>query len=752
MTRPRSLAFFPFAALVWAAPTDAPAQTFAAAAPVAAAPVAPAPAPAAGTPAAPVTRTTTSAPERITVRGDAPYASRAQFHTADANLGPLGRTPILSTPMSVTTLPQDLLVNSQLRTLNDALRDLPSVEVRDQQGLEVSRPQSLGFQGTIAQNTRLDGLNIIGTTAIPLENLDSVQVLNGLGGALFGPETPAGVFDYRLKRPTDTPLERIVGSYAGNGLFTGEADVGGRVGAHGWFGYRVDLVHGEGESWVSGSYANRTLGSADLDIHLDADTVIQVNGSHYEDSGFGLPGSIVYDGASTSATNRSTLLPAAPDPTTRGLGQSGAGTDLITDTGLVKIIRDLGSDWRLELGGLYQDAQRNLFGITNTLTDDRGDTTVTKNFTAVPHFTVGSNEASLNGHVRILGLRNDLTLGTSGFINDQYSFRNSIAVTLGRSSLRDPALFGYVPLPNPGGQYLSGDLFQQSIIEGDTLHLDRHWAIQGVFSESFLRSESFSNRDARTSHFATDGAFSPTVSLVWTPISTVTGYFTYASSVEQSDQAPATARNANAFLSPYHDEMFQVGAKYAPLPHLLLTLDAFRMDRPYATTLADNVFGVIGQQRDQGVEFFAQGSLLPSLSVIGGVTYIDARLLDSGNPATDGGEIVGVPQLKSDVTLDWHPEFLRGIALTAGVHYESARAATDTNTSFAPQYATLDLGVRYATRVLDHGLIARLGASNITDTRYYSSIADGNIVGSPGANTAYLAAPRTVLATLEIDL
>ena len=104
------------------------------------------------------------------------------------------------------------------------------------------------------------------------------------------------------------------------------------------------------------------------------------------------------------------------------------------------------------------------------------------------------------------------------------------------------------------------------------------------------------------------------------------------------------------------------------------------------------------------------------------------------------------------MTLDFHPAVLHGLAFTGSVHYESARAATDTNTSFAPQYATLDLGIRYASRVLRHAVIARLGAINVTDTHYYSSITDGNIVGSPGADTAYLGAPRTVLASLELDL
>lgn len=693
-----------------------------------------------------------AAPEHILVRAEPPYASDARFHTGTAQLGPLGRTPILTAPASVTVLPQDLLVNQQLRTLNDALRALPSVEVRDQQGLEVSRPQSLGFQGSITENTRLDGLNVIGTTAIPVENLDSIQVLNGLGGALFGPETPAGVFDDILKRPTDQPLARLVGSFQSDGLFTTEADAGGRVGANGWLGTRVDLVHGEGESWTAGSFANRTLGSAAIDIHLDADTVVEVDGSHYEDSGYGLPGSIVYDGASTSSRNRSTLLPPAPDPTERGLGQPGAGTDLVTDTGLIKVIHNFGSAWRLELGGLYQDAQRHLYGITNTLTDDLGDDTTTKNFTAVPHFTDGSNEASLDGHVTIAGFRNDLSLGTNGFVNDQYNYRNSIVTNSGNANLAAPVIFPYQPVPNGGSQYLAGVLRQQSVVEGDTFHLDRHWAVQAVLSQSFLRSASYSTKDAQTSGGDVSGALSPTVSGIWTPTNNVTAYFTYASSVEESDQAPATTVNANAFLAPYRDEMFQAGVKYSPVTNLLLTADAFRMSRPYATTLADNVFQVIGQQRDQGFEFFAQGNLLPSLSVLGGATYIDARLLDSGNPATAGGMIVGVPRWKSDVTLDWHPAFLHGVALTGAAHYESARAATDTNNSFAPQYATLDVGVRYATRLLRHAAIARLGAVNVTDTRYYSSIADGNIVGSPGADTAYLAAPRTVLASLEFDL
>jgi iron complex outermembrane recepter protein len=46
----------------------------------------------------------------------------------------------------------------------------------------------------------------------------------------------------------------------------------------------------------------------------------------------------------------------------------------------------------------------------------------------------------------------------------------------------------------------------------------------------------------------------------------------------------------------------------------------------------------------------------------------------------------------------------------------------------------------------------RLQVQNISDVRYFSSIADGNIVGSAGANTAYSGDPRIVRLSLELGL
>jgi iron complex outermembrane receptor protein len=184
----------------------------------------------------------------------------------------------------------------------------------------------------------------------------------------------------------------------------------------------------------------------------------------------------------------------------------------------------------------------------------------------------------------------------------------------------------------------------------------------------------------------------------------------------------------------------------------LITLDGFQMTRPFAKTdTGDNLFEVIGEQRNTGVELFVQGAVSRNLSLFGGATYIDAKLLGSAVPAENDKWVVGVPEFKGDLAADYHPAVLRGVALTAAIHAESQRAATNVNNSFAPAYTTFDLGARYTLPVMGRATTLRLQVQNLSNVRYYSSIADGSIVGSPGANTAYMAPPRTVQASLEVN-
>jgi iron complex outermembrane receptor protein len=274
-----------------------------------------------------------------------------------------------------------------------------------------------------------------------------------------------------------------------------------------------------------------------------------------------------------------------------------------------------------------------------------------------------------------------------------------------------------------------------------------------VLNASYISAKSYAPSGVVKAADSSDAAISPTASVLYQPTSKLTTYVTFSKSVEQGESAPAGTANANDYLAPYHDTQYEAGAKYALSDDFLVTLDAFHMQRPLADTNAiTNVFAVVGTQRNVGAELFAQGNLSSQVSILGGVTYLNARLLDTGVATTNDKLVVGVPHVKTDVSVDYHPDFAVGYAFTGTGHFESERAATNTNNSFAPSYATFDIGARYSTHLLAHAATLRAQVINITGKNYYSSVADGSIVGSPGANTAYYGAPRTLLVSLEIDL
>lgn len=687
--------------------------------------------------------------EQVTVQGERKgYGTGALMRTTHADLGPLGDVRTLDTPFSVTTVPRDVIANQQARNLSDLFQYLPSVQIEARGSANIGRPQSRGFESDVVSNTRIDGLNAVETTPYAAEQLDSLTVLNGLAGALYGPQNPAGIFEYDLKRPTAT-MQRLALGYDSLGAVTEHADLGGHAGKDGWFGYRINALHGDGTTYVPHSDIRRNLISGDFDIRLSPDTMIEIDASQYVYHERGTPPGFAY--ASTLA------LPAAPDLSRPYYGQVYNGYDAETDTGIAKIRHRFNRDWSLTLGGLYQVADRDVFTNADTFTSPAGNysQTITAAATA-RRFIVGSNLGYLNGHAATGPITHDLVLGTNGFRQGNYNPLTAQTIRLGTGSLADPvALAGYQPRAT--GIYRSAQSEQQALIAGDTLHLGPHWAVMGVFSWSWLSSTSYNTAGRVTSNFHDDAAFSPTASLIYKPTENQTAYFTYGNSLQLGDTAPTGSANQNMILPPYRSEEFEVGYK-VDVDHVRLQAAGFRITRPFAfTNPATNVFTTDGTQRNYGVEFQASGHITPALAVLGGATWIDPELGTTSSARTSDKRVVGVPSFQSNVLLDytvpaadgsaWH-----GLAFNASVHYTGRRAANVFNTTYADSYVTLNVGARYAFRMRRTPLVARVGIDNVTNERYWLSVYPSNLAGAANAtNSAYAGAPRTVQGTLEVD-
>ena len=199
----------------------------------------------------------------VSVEGVARAGYRADTVTS---LGLLGAEPLVDTPYTVNVLPSELIVNGQVKNFKEASKYLPLVEFQEMQGSEILRPATRGMQGSNMQNARMDGMGIVVTGANSMESLQQIEVLNGLGGALYGPANPSGMFNFVPKRPTEAPVRRMSLSYDGSSIATGQIDFGGRAGTNRMFGYRVNAVGGDGETFVNNGDLTRKMISLAGDV------------------------------------------------------------------------------------------------------------------------------------------------------------------------------------------------------------------------------------------------------------------------------------------------------------------------------------------------------------------------------------------------------------------------------------------------------------------------------------------------------
>jgi len=690
-----------------------------------------------------------TAPPHVTVFGT--KASEDYRVESVDSLGPLGSLKILDAPYSIGVLPQELIQNSMATNFKDVSKYLPLVAYQEQQGPDILRPQTRGMQGGNFQNSRMDGMQIFITVANALEQFEQIEVVNGVSASLYGPANPSGMFNFVSKRPTDQDLREVTVSYASDSLGTAHVDLGGKFDSNGIVSYRFNGVFGEGDAWVDHSHAKRVLGSLAIDVRPLQDTVIETNYSYYHLIDTGYPGWFTY--------GEKIVLPPAPDPTNVGYGQNYAGVDLLTRTGSVRLKHDFNSDWHLVVGALNQDASRNISTPVNNLTNNNGNYTSSLANGFAPRFIMTSDAAYLDGNFTTGPVAHDLTLGTAGYKAQSYSVitpATPASVLLGKANIDDPVIFPLpaAGLPNVGLNYDSSTSYQQGINIGDTIRFSEAWAARLAVSQDWFHTDNYNAKAALVSEYANHG-LSPTASLMYKPVSNMTVYATFASSLQAGDLAPSSSPplvNAGQSLPPYRSKEYEVGYK-ASLAKIDLTAALFRIERPFANiNTADNAFEISGLQVNKGLELSAVGEVVQNLRVYGGVTLLNARLEDTPLATTNDRIYVGAPKVKGNTLFEYSLPAVPGLVASFDWQFSGPRAANDTNSFFVAGYNLFDVGARYTSTILTKTVTWRLSVDNLTDKHYWSTVAPSNLTGANTGNLiGHFGTPRTVLAAASID-
>lgn len=682
---------------------------------------------------------------RVVVTGQRPHEDY-RFESVDS-LGPLGTTPLLDTPYSVSILPAEIIENSQAINFKDISKYLPLVAYQEQQGPDVLRPQTRGMQGGNFQNTKIDGMTMFVTVPSAMEQFQQIEVVNGVPASLYGPANPSGMFNFVTKRSTDEPLRQVGVSYNSDSIGTVRVELGGKLGEKGIFGYRLNALSGAGDAYVDTSHQRRRLGDLGLDVRAWTGGVLELNYTDYSLENTGYPGWFTY--------GQGIALPEAPDPERPGYGQDYAGVDLHNRVGTVRLKQELNSNWHLVVGGLHQDGRRDMNTPVNNLTSNTGNYTSSFANGFAPRFVITSDAAYLNGTLATGAVEHDLTIGTAGYDASTYAVRvpaTPASVRLGTANISAPALF-----PEPAGgppdtsaNFESSTNYQQGLNVGDTIRFNDRWSTRLGVSQDWFHTNNFNAAGATISKYSESG-LSPAGSIIFKPAAKMSAYVTYASSLQSGDLAPGTAANAGSSLTPYRSKQFEIGYK-AAFAKIDFTAAAFRLERPFASIdSADQIFKITGQQVNRGLELSSVGQVADSLTMYGGITLLDARLEDTPVAATDGKRYVGAAKVKGNVLLEYRIPRLPSLVTSFNYQFSSSRPANDTNTQSAPGYDLFDIGARFTSTIARSPVVWRLAVNNVTNRQYWSTIAPSNLTGANTGNLlAHLGAPRTVLASMSV--
>ncbi len=724
---------------------------------------------------------------------------------------PLGTVPIVNLPYSINVISRQLIDDTQSRNFKEAAKYLPLISFQEMQGPEVLRPESRGMQGSNMQNDRKDGMGIAVTTPSALEEYEQIEVVNGLGGPMYGPANPSGMFNFVTKRPTDEQYRQVELGYEGDTVATIHSDLGGRVGPNHMFGYRTNLVLADGNGYVTDSQLRRQLAAVALDVHPFAHTVVEGNFSYYNLFQHGYPGWFAYAPTTTApwvAGSKSILLPVnAPDPTREGYGQSFAGVDLNNQIGEIRVKQDFGRNWQLVAGALNQIADRNINTAVNQFTNNTGSyqTYLANSFSSLaPRFQVKSDLAYLTGKFKTWKFGHEVVIGSTGYRFASWSPITSPAKTAlcpeGETtcapSIADPlidvppaaGIFSYTKTSASTGIYTSSIIHQQGFNLGDTITLSPRWILRGAASQDWTWTNNYTTTgkpnylfDPNTALNYMSQGVSPTGSIIFKPRVNMTIYGTFADSIQAPDTPVASTFgnsktptvcticvvNSGQALSPYRSKEGEIGYKLA-LRRINFSTALFRIERPFANTVASVVnpsacgslsgtasceeYEIVGNQLNYGVESMLSGRIFDSLMVTGGITVLNPKLTDTGVAATNNRDFVGIAAYHSNILAEYRLPVLVGAFFNFDWQHVGRRPIDDINSTYTPQFNTFDVGVRYSAKVLGKIATWRVMANNVSDVHYWSTLGPGGITGqSTGSYLGHLGEPRLITASMRYD-
>ncbi|WP_418185982.1 TonB-dependent siderophore receptor [Aliarcobacter vitoriensis] len=634
-----------------------------------------------------------------------------------SGVGLWDKRSLQDTPYQMSVISKDLIENTASE-ISQVFKMNPTVQVT--YGPTSSRSWGsigMNIRGFVAaNNTILDGIPISGTYTTLAQDLERIEILNGLSGFLYGVGYVGGAVNYITKRPTQGRLTNLTIGSTGNQAFYGHIDLGGKIDESGKFSYRLNAFKQNGETSIKDQKVDNTLISGALDWRATDNLIFTFDASHKKSKTDKLGAAFL---TSDLASKFDPKQGYAPDWTFSNISQDRLG---------FKSLWQVNDNIKLRTGYIYLEKE-----------GEYSQPFINNNYNGTYDFTyyrLSPDKAKDHGvyiytdfDFNTFGIEHTLTIGASGNKRKSYEMEGSYEwVSLGNYTLNQinniskPTYLRDTNKP----KYLSSRNEKINFMIGDDIRFNDQWSALVGLNYAKTETDNYNKSGTRTGGYDADEV-TPTLSLIFKPFEDLTTYATYMESLENGQNLKNCANciDRDKVLDPYVSKQYEVGAKYSVSENLLLSSALFRIEKAniYEKKLPNNMVDVNqdGLVIHQGIELTVTGKVTDNLTIVGGGTYLDLEIDKDTNPMLKGKKPTETASKMAKLYAEYNLPFLQGLTITGGAHYSGKSYRDGANTEILPSYTVYDAGLRYKTKIDKFPTTINLTLQNLGDKVYWSN-------------------------------
>ncbi|MFT8719110.1 TonB-dependent receptor [Acetobacter sp.] len=688
-----------------------------------------------------------------------------------------GRMPqdVLHTPQTVNVVPRLLMEQQNVKSLDEALRNVPGITASVGEGEGGMSGDQFLIRGFQAQNDIYEnGLRDFGVYTRDSFDYDHVSVIKGPSSEVFGNGTTGGAINITTK------VAHLGNNYGGDfsggsgSYYRGTLDLNQQIGEH----TAIRITGMGNENDVVGRnniYSHRWGLAPSIGFGLGTKTTFTLEYFHQSDNripDYGVPvvtkpGATVGKPATEYGLNRKNWYGTNYD-------QDASDVDMLTARFKHQLNEHITfyDDLRGGMYSRYFSASQpgcsatcalNFFTNPSAATINRrgglggpepyqqDDWSVQNVFSTLANFNTGSVKHQILAGIDVMHVYDRRK-------NYAYNFNGQNGTRADTTSMINPSMvqpglalgglgqyqYDLVNIKGVGQKlYKTGDATDVGAFFSDQIWLLPSFSIKGGFrwdhwNSHYSATDGVGTTDTRLSQ--QQDTFNPTVSLMYTPNDDSMIYFNWSESTTPlglyvtNSSEPMTSQTSKGH--PERSRLYEVGGKYNAFNGRMgFTVAAFRLEKSNAILGSDvngSVIASSDRQRNQGVELSASGEILKNWQVIATYAYYDARTTWSATASNVGKHIIYVP--KNSATLwttyavaphtPWNLTFGGGPTWREGVWLDTA------NTARVP--ANLDWSAMISHSFLDNHWRIAMNGYNLANRLNYANLFSNRAVPAVG--------------------